>query len=88
MAREVYTDEEFISFSRKFVFVRVLADKDPAGAQLEKRYQVNGYPHLLILDSEGREVDRIRGAAPSAKALIEELEMIFEFASDNTRISL
>ena len=41
------TDKEFIEFSRKFVFMRVLSDKDPEGAQLKDRFQVRGInPHI------------------------------------------
>jgi thiol:disulfide interchange protein len=87
MAREVYTDERFIRFSSKFVFMRVLADKDPEGAELKNRYRVSGIPTLLILDSTGREVDRITGARP-ADLLIEELEVILKFASESSPLRL
>jgi len=80
MAREVYTDERFAQFSSKFVFMRVLADEDPEGAELESRYNVEGFPTLLILNSEGEELDRILGGR-TVDQLIEELEFIFEFAS-------
>ena len=85
MAREVYTKKEFIEFSSKFVFVRVLSDRDPKGAQLEERFQVRGYPTLTILDCEGKQVDQIVGGRP-LQGLIEELELIFEYASDCTPI--
>ena len=87
MAREVYTDKEFIDFSRKFVFMRVLTDKDPKGAELQSRYRVRGTPTLLILDSKGMEIDRIAGALPAEK-LIEELELILRFASESSPLRL
>jgi len=87
MAREVYTDKELIEFSRRFVFMRVLADKDPEGAELETRYRVSGFPSLLILDSNGREIDRIIGAR-SADELMEELDLILEFASESSPLRL
>ena len=87
MAREVYTDDAFIEFSRKFVFMRVLEDKDPKGAELKSRYRINGVPTLLILDSRGLEIDRIRGARP-AEDLIEELELILEYASESSPLRL
>ncbi|MBN2242724.1 MAG: thioredoxin family protein [Acidobacteria bacterium] len=87
MAREVYADELFIEFSRKFVFMRVLADRDPEGAELQKRYRVEGIPTLLILDSEGREIDRIVGARP-VEGLIEELELILEYGSESSPLRL
>lgn len=87
MAREVYTDDAFIEFSRKFIFMRVLADKDPKGAKLKNRYRVSGVPTLLILDSKGLEIDRIRGERP-AEDLIEELELILEYASKRSPLRL
>ena len=82
MAREVYTNEEFIRYSHKFVFMRILEDQDPKGAALKKKFEVPGVPTLLIFDSRGREVDRIVGGR-SAGDLMDELEEIFEFASEN-----
>ncbi len=87
MAREVYTDKEFIEFSKKFVFMRVLADKNPEGAELKSRYRVGGVPTLLILDSKGREIDRLPGARP-ADLLMEELELILNYASQSNPIRL
>ena len=87
MAREVYTNEEFIEFSQKFVFMRVLADKNPEGAELKSRYRVGGVPTLLILDSKGREIDRLPGARP-ADLLMEELELILNYASQSNPIRL
>ncbi len=87
MAREVYTDKEFIEFSKKFVFMRVLADKNPEGEELKSRYRVGGVPTLLILDSKGREIDRLPGARP-ADLLMEELELILNYASQSNPIRL
>ena len=87
MAREVYTDKEFIEFSKKFVFMRVLADKNPEGEELKSRYRVGGVPTLLILDSKGREIDRLPGARP-ADILMEELELILNYASQSNPIRL
>ena len=87
MAREVYTSEKFIDFSKDFVFLRVLADKDPEGGQLEKRYNVEGFPTILILDSRGKEVDRIMGGR-TIDQFLEELEWIFKYASENKPIRL
>ena len=61
MAREVYTDNEFIQFSRKYVLMRVFQDTDPQGDRLAARFKVDAFPTLIILDSSGREVDRLLG---------------------------
>ena len=86
MAREVYTDERFIRFSSRFVFMRVLVDTDEEGGQLQSRYGVAGFPTLLVLDSRGEEIDRIEGAL-SAEELIEELGFILEHASGGMMVN-
>jgi thiol-disulfide isomerase/thioredoxin len=75
MAREVYPTKEVIELSRAYVFMRVFADTDSEGAQLAKKFQVGAFPTLIILDSSGREADRIMGAL-SAPDLIEAIEII------------
>jgi hypothetical protein len=77
MTREVYTDEEFIRFSRSYVFVRVMEDTDPEGNGLARRFRIEGTPTLIVLDSRGREVGRIVGGR-DASDLIDELEEIIE----------
>jgi thioredoxin-related protein len=79
MAREVYTDKEFIRFSRSQVFMRVFQDTDPEGERLARKFRIDGVPTLIVLDSDGREVDRLLGAM-SAPELIDELTFIFEGA--------
>jgi thioredoxin-related protein len=80
MTREVYTDRKLIEFSRKQVFIRLFTDTDPQGEGLARRFNVRGFPTIIILDSSGREVDRIMGFR-SAPALMEELQDIFDGAS-------
>jgi len=79
MTREVYTDEEFIRFSRSQVFMRVFEDTEAEGARLARKFKIGGFPTLIILDSAGHEVDRIVGAR-DAQSLIEELESVFQDA--------
>jgi thiol:disulfide interchange protein len=79
MAREVYTDKEFIQFSRKHVFMRVMTDTDAEGALLSRRFGIEGTPTLIIINSSGREVDRIVGFR-DAWDLIDEIQEITENA--------
>jgi thioredoxin-related protein len=87
MAREVYTDERFIQFSSRFVFMRVLADTDEEGAELQRRYKVLGFPTLLVLDSRGDEIDRLEGGR-TTEELIEDLGFIFQYASEDKVVNL
>jgi hypothetical protein len=87
MTREVYPKKEFVEFSRKNIFMRVFADTDPEGARLQRKLGVEGFPTLVVLDPNGREVGRIMGER-SVQDLIEELEAIFGGASKKGRIRL
>lgn len=90
MTREVYSDKRFIQFSRSQIFVRVFQDTESQGARLARKFRVEVSPTLIILDSSGKEVERIEGAM-RAEDLIEELKLIFESARSNrpeSRISI
>ena len=79
MTREVYTDKEVIEFSQSQVFMRVFEDIDAEGERLARKFRIQGFPTIIVLDSDGQEVDRIIGAR-SADELIEELKDIFKSA--------
>jgi len=83
MTREVYSDRDFIEFSRSQIFLRVFVDTDPEGKRLAGRFDLEGTPTLIILDSKGREIDRILGGI-SAPDLMETLRFIFESAEDGS----
>jgi thioredoxin-related protein len=86
MTREVYSDKKFVKFSRNHVFMRVNEDTDAEGAQLARKFRVEATPTLIVLDSDGKEIDRIVGGM-GAQELIEDLEDIFRSAkSEKYRI--
>ena len=84
MAREVYTDKAFIQFSRNHVFVRVMEDADAEGERLARRFRIEGTPTLIILNSSGKEVDRIVGGR-DALDLIDELNEIIQSAKEGAQ---
>lgn len=83
MTREVYSDNDFIEFSRSQIFMRMFIDKDPEGKELAREFAVEALPTLIILDSKGREVDRIVGGR-DAPDLIRMLKSIFETTEDDS----
>ena len=86
MTREVYTDKEFIEFSRSQVFVRLFVDTDSQGARLARKFGVRGFPTLIVLDGTGRELDRLVGAR-SAQRLKADLEPIFDAAGAREEVA-
>lgn len=77
MAREVYPDPQFQEFTRSQVFMLVDAYKDPEGQRLSNRFRVKSFPTILVLDAQGREIDRLTGGR-GTQGLIESLSRIFE----------
>jgi hypothetical protein len=79
MAREVYTDKEFIQFSSKHVLVRIMEDTDAEGERIARRFRIEGTPTLVVLNSSGKEVGRILGGR-DVLDLIDSLEEIMDSA--------
>ena len=80
MAREVYPNKEFIDFSRAHVFMRLFLDTDAEGRRLGRRFNVRGFPTIVVLNVKGEEVGRLVGARGTRK-LIRDLEEIFDESS-------
>lgn len=62
LQREVYPSKEVRTETDQFVRVRIDGEKNP---QLMRKYQVRGYPTIVFLDSNGKEIDRIGGYMPT-----------------------
>ncbi len=77
MAQKVYTDREFIDFSRSQIYMMLNAEKDSEGMRLSRKFDVHNYPTILILDAKGQEIDRLIGGR-NTKAFIRDLRSIFE----------
>ncbi len=75
MAREVYPAQEFVDYSRNHVFIRLFADTDPQGEQLSRKFGIEGFPTILVLNPQGKELGRVVGFRPSSR-LIQELRDI------------
>jgi thioredoxin-like negative regulator of GroEL len=68
--REVYTNPQVLSASQKFVCIKVDGDRR---RDLVQRYRVDGYPTILFLDPQGRELHRVVGYEP-AEAFLGEMQ--------------
>ncbi|MEJ2078001.1 MAG: tetratricopeptide repeat protein [Acidobacteriota bacterium] len=76
LSEKVYTDPQFVEFSKSQVFTRIDAG-DIVGEWMAGRFKVRAYPTILVLDSQGREIDRLRGSL-SAAELRKFLQMVFD----------
>lgn len=65
MEAETFTDQTVIDeMSGNYVWLKLNAETDEAGRQLQERFNITGYPGLLLLDGEGQEMGRISGFVP------------------------
>jgi thioredoxin-like negative regulator of GroEL len=55
--------------SDKYVFLKLNAESDPDGIALQRRFAIESYPMILLLDSEGAEFDRLEGYLPAEQFL-------------------
>ena len=62
----IFTREDFAAKSRAFVPVYVDGDT-PSGQALGKRFNVSGYPTMVLLTADGNEVTRLEGSVEPAK---------------------
>ena len=64
----IFTRDDFVAKSRSFVPVYVDGDT-PSGQALGKRFNVSGYPTMVLLTADGNEVTRLEGSVEPAKYL-------------------
>ena len=68
---DTYTDERVIEFAKQnLISKKIDAEKD-SGPEQKIKYRVRGYPTILLLDTDGNEVDRIVGYRPPDEFLSE-----------------
>lgn len=60
-----YKNPAFVAESKKWVMVKVDAEKNAANVQLAAKYKIDGYPSMLFLGAGGKETDRAVGAYPA-----------------------
>ncbi len=64
--KETYADPRVMEKAKSFVCVKVDGEDDPTSAA---KYNVEGYPTILLLDSSGRELHRVTDFKPAADFL-------------------
>jgi len=81
--KEVFSQPEFVTYAEKSLvpvkidFPRKLQQSDElkkANQALQKKYKIEGYPTVVILNGEGEEVDRLGYQPGGPKAFIRSLE--------------
>lgn len=66
MEAETFTDKAVIDeMSDSYVWLKLNAETDEEGRRLQERFNITGYPGLLLLNGEGQEMERISGFVPA-----------------------
>jgi thioredoxin-related protein len=79
--KEVYTDPKFEIFLQGFVPLRLNVEDHADGSRVAASYGVDSLPSILILDGEGKLLNRI-GGFMDAKDLINEINTIQDLVKD------
>lgn len=69
---DVFSRDDVAEASKAFVCVRVDGDKR---ADLVKRLKVSGYPTVVFLGQDAKELGRVRGAVPY-QVMLEEMKRV------------
>ena len=81
--KEVFSKPEFVEFAKKnLVLVEVdfprkkelSAEQKKANLELQNKYQIQGYPTLIVLDADGNKVGQLGYVAGGPTAWIEKFE--------------
>jgi len=79
---EVFSKSDFSEYAKKNLvlvevdfprFKKLSADQQKANNALQEKYKIEGYPTIIVLDGEGKQVGQT-GYKPSPKLFIEDLE--------------
>jgi len=85
LKQEVFAQPEFVEYAKKNVVAvevdfprrkKLSAAQNEANAALEKKYEIQGYPTIIVLDGEGRTVGELSYQPGGPKAFIAALEKL------------
>jgi thioredoxin-related protein len=83
--KEIFSQPEFVEYAQKNLVAVELdypqkkeqtAELKKANKELQKKYGIKGYPTIVVLNGEGKEVGRLGYMKGGPKAFIEELEKL------------
>jgi thiol-disulfide isomerase/thioredoxin len=75
----VFNTKEFQSLEKQYIFLKLDADA-PVSWELKAKYNVKGYPTIILANAEGEEVSRIVGSR-RAKAFVREMRAALKLKS-------
>lgn len=73
--KEVYSDPKFTDYMKNYVLARIDSEDGGQGTDVAQKYDIDSLPTMIVLNSQGKVLDRITGFMTTPK-LIEELEYV------------
>jgi thioredoxin-related protein len=73
--KEVYSDPKFTDYMKNYVLARIDSEDGGQGTNVAEKYEIDSLPTMIVLNSQGKVLNRITGFMTAPK-LIEELEYI------------
>jgi thioredoxin-related protein len=73
--KEVYSDPKFNEYTKNYVLARIDSEDGGQGSNIAAKYGVDSLPTMMVLNSQGKVLNRITGFFTTPK-LIEELEYV------------
>jgi thiol:disulfide interchange protein len=74
MDSNIYTDPGVVALSSRYIFVKLDAEDGEQGQRFATKMSVDGYPTTLVLDENGRSLQRVPGYPPSVQQFISMIE--------------
>jgi hypothetical protein len=71
METKTWADPLVNQQTHNYVFMKLNVEKEADGIALRKRFHINGYPTVLLLNADGSEFDRLEGFLPADRFLTE-----------------
>jgi len=83
--KEIFSQPEFVEYAQNNIVAVELdfprkkeqtAELKKANKELQKKYKIEGYPTIIVLNGEGKEIGRLGYMEGGPKAFIKELEKL------------
>jgi len=74
MDKTIYSDAMIVALSRQYTFVKVNAEDRGQGQSFAREMGVTGYPTTIVLDAQGRVLDKAVGYISSPQSFAEFVE--------------
>jgi thioredoxin-related protein len=66
---ETWTDPRVAALQSGYVFLKLDAEHDTDGTEMQRKFMITGFPTVMILNPDGSEFDRLEGYLPADRFL-------------------